>query len=132
MALGVLGGLGFLPFFLLQRATSPIVLLIFGLTPLYLCCGCLLALVLLVGDSALLRTRVCRAMAFLGRHSYGIYLWHLMVRYFVWRWGDLLWGPQPDGMAPLVAYLVISLLVGVGSSLLIEVPFLKLRERLVP
>lgn len=71
---------------------------------------------------------------FLGRHSYGVYLWHLPV---------LTWGTQlVFGLVnPLIGWnfglycfqwLLLCFGVGVSMSMLVERPFLRLRDRLFP
>ena len=155
---GLVGALGLLPFFFLQRTSHPQLLITYGLTWLYLSCGCLLLATLQVkvplprgkgaaapqgfshsglrqeatGGDGVTRlsptlARLCRPLAFLGRYSYGIYLWHLLVRYLVWRWA-----PEAAPWLSIALYLSLSLLVGVATSFLVEVPFLRLRERLAP
>lgn len=72
----------------------------------------------------------------IGRHSYSIYLWH-MTAYYALMWaitGTLSMKPQWD--APYVLhfalYVSVALGLGVVLSVLIEVPTLKLRDRLTP
>ena len=69
-----------------------------------------------------------RPLAFLGIHSYSIYLWHMPVRFFGLGW-------VPRGASPFVqagAYLVLSIVVGIVAARIIEAPFLALRDRLFP
>jgi peptidoglycan/LPS O-acetylase OafA/YrhL len=64
------------------------------------------------------------ALAWVGRYSYSIYLWHLVAFALVQR--------LFPRYASLTAYLIASILVGVILAKLIEIPFLRLREKLVP
>jgi peptidoglycan/LPS O-acetylase OafA/YrhL len=73
-----------------------------------------------------------RAVAFCGMYSYGIYLWHMAVKnwgsMYLHRW--LNWNFSPLG--ELMVYLLGSLVVGIIFSMIIEVPFLALRDWLFP
>jgi len=70
-----------------------------------------------------------RWCAYIGAHSYSIYLWHLAVGMLVgpsarrWR--------APSWVEPL-AYLAGSILVGIIMAKLIELPMLKVRDRFFP
>ncbi|MBX3397298.1 MAG: acyltransferase [Gemmataceae bacterium] len=75
--------------------------------------------------------RAVRAIAFIGRHSYAIYLWHMAVAAWGIRWLMELTGPMPlEGR--IVAYFLMSLGVGIALSYAIERPFLWLRDRWFP
>jgi peptidoglycan/LPS O-acetylase OafA/YrhL len=69
-------------------------------------------------------SRVLRALAWIGFYSYSLYLWHgfamVAIPYI------------PVGWYRLPVYLAIVLVFGVGLSKLIEIPALKLRDRLFP
>ena len=100
----------------------------FGLTMVYLGCGCLL----LVALSVQLTGPVSRALAWLGRSSYSIYLWHLPVHVLLvpaLAAHGLV--PASWGKEPAVA-LVAALAIGVLGTRLIEDPVLGLRDRVVP
>jgi peptidoglycan/LPS O-acetylase OafA/YrhL len=72
-----------------------------------------------------------RVVAFVGRHSYGIYLWHLAVAAWGVPWLQRLTGPMPmEGK--ILAYFALALGVGIGASYAIERPFLRLRDRWFP
>lgn len=68
--------------------------------------------------------RYFSAIAWVGRYSYSIYLWHaiafvLMKRFF----------PLGEWLAP---YLAVSVILGVVLAKGIEIPFLRLRDKVVP
>jgi len=65
-----------------------------------------------------------RPIAFIGRHSYSIYLWHAVV--VLW----LAWLPASWFRFP--AYAVTAILMGVVMSRLVEFPVLRLREKFFP
>ena len=65
-----------------------------------------------------------RALAWIGFYSYSIYLWHAAI--------VLLFGHLEQRWYSFVAYLVSTILIGVIMAKLIEVPALKLREKIVP
>ena len=72
------------------------------------------------------------AMAWVGASSYGIYLWHMVARTYGLMALETVWHrPLPYG-AGLLAYVVISVLLGWATGRLIERPALALRERLFP
>lgn len=96
-----------------------------GLSLLYLGSGMILCGLVAEERSA---GRLARGLAWIGAYSYSIYLWHLPVRRFV------LSGPLAGlsaGQAALV-YGAGSVVFGVAMAALIEIPLLKLRDRLLP
>lgn len=95
-----------------------------------------LIVLLLAHGAALRRSRVFRAIAWIGVYSYGIYLWHsivlapadTMIRYM-----------HAHGWPALVAWAValgaqFAIAIGIGyvTTRAIEFPFLRLREKLFP
>ncbi|HEY0715195.1 MAG TPA: acyltransferase, partial [Polyangia bacterium] len=105
-----------------------------GYTLTYLAYGGVLLLTVHQGSSAA-PGRGPRALAWIGRHSYGIYLWHLVVSQlvlativgatFLPTWVRTLVG-RPE------IYLAASITIGVAMSKLVELPFLRLRDRFFP
>jgi peptidoglycan/LPS O-acetylase OafA/YrhL len=84
----------------------------------------------LIGFSALLwfsqvRPFKSRAVAWIGRYSYSIYIWHMVVAMLFWElWPASFWGCCAD--------IAASVLLGVGMALLIEAPVLSVRDRVFP
>lgn len=71
-------------------------------------------------------------LAYIGRYSYSIYLWHIPVN----TWGmDFLGRVRllpANRLAQFLIYLIGSLVLGVMMSKLVEYPALKVRDRLFP
>jgi peptidoglycan/LPS O-acetylase OafA/YrhL len=70
---------------------------------------------------------LARPFDFLGKHSYGIYLWHLPVK--EWVVDPLM---RDRGFVYLGCYFAASLAVGTFFSMALEMPVLHLRNRLFP
>jgi len=102
-----------------------------GYSVLYMGSGALLIFAPWEGWSVRMR-QMLEPLAFIGRHSYSIYLWHVPAK------GWLVPALQNHFQWPLSygecvgTYLFLSVGIGVAMSYAIETPFLKLRERLVP
>lgn len=64
-----------------------------------------------------------RTICFIGIHSYSIYLWHLTISHYV---SEL----HPNKYIVFTTYILLSLLMGITLSYLIEQPFQKLKEKL--
>ena len=73
-----------------------------------------------------------RIAAFCGTYSYGIYLWHMAVK----DWGSMylhrIFGWNFSPRQELLIYLLGSIALGIVFSMIIEVPFLALRDWLFP
>jgi peptidoglycan/LPS O-acetylase OafA/YrhL len=74
---------------------------------------------------------IVRWLSPIGRYSYSIYLWHvpviIVVHIVVKRWA-IAAGPYPE----MAADLCFAALVGWFFAMLIEIPTLRLRDRLYP
>jgi peptidoglycan/LPS O-acetylase OafA/YrhL len=73
-----------------------------------------------------------RAAAFVGAHSYTIYLWHMPIKIWGPMYAQRWFGLKPSGVTDLLIYFVGSIVLGVVLSLMLEVPMLKLRDWLFP
>jgi peptidoglycan/LPS O-acetylase OafA/YrhL len=119
----VLGALAFVPAF--TRDLGPDTFLpTFGFTLLYIGSG--LILVATCGWEPK-RNKIVRALCFVGSRSYSIYIWHMPFRslvalkYFGQTWYSY-----------TISYIVGSLVVGAAMYAIIEIPSLKIRDRLYP
>jgi peptidoglycan/LPS O-acetylase OafA/YrhL len=94
---------------------------------------CFAALMLLIYGyrGPLIQTPIYRAAAWIGRYSYGIYLWHLSVREAAVRLCSRL--PSSYGwLALLIVQYVAAIVLGVLVTKLIEFPMLRVRDRFFP
>ena len=84
----------------------------------------------LIGFSFLLlwalprRLRYCDTMAEIGRYSYSIYLWQMILA--------LLWHLRPMTLFGFFGYLASSLIVGILAGVVVEEPILLIRDKLIP
>lgn len=77
--------------------------------------------------------RVAPAVAFVGFHSYSIYLWHLMAALVMEAVAQRLhWEGTPRYSLLVLMYWVGSIVVGILLARAVEIPALKLRDRLFP
>jgi peptidoglycan/LPS O-acetylase OafA/YrhL len=110
---------------------------VLGYTMLYLGFGGILLLsvhvrgVLPLGPSKWLRP-IGDGLAYVGMHSYSIYLWHFAIlgwpNLLAYRFFQTTLPPIPY----LILYLVLCLTMGITISRAVEYPILKLRDRLFP
>ncbi|MCP9496603.1 MAG: acyltransferase [Pyrinomonadaceae bacterium MAG19_C2-C3] len=73
-----------------------------------------------------------RFLAYLGAHSYSIYLWHIAVKQYG---GEMLreaFGSRPPYMVEWLVYILGSVMVGIVMAKIIEFPVLKLRDHFFP
>ena len=116
------------PAFCLPRETTPF-MYTYGFTLLYMGSGCLLVAALGFRARA---TRFATAVAYLGSHSYSVYLWHLPVAV----WGTAVFarllGQHYGWFAYVLIYLLGSLCFGMAISIFTEFPVLRFRDRFFP
>jgi peptidoglycan/LPS O-acetylase OafA/YrhL len=74
----------------------------------------------------------CKWLAAFGAFSYSVYLFHVPVR----DWGPALFelatGITPSWAGAMVGYLLVSVVLGIGVAKLVEIPALRVRDRLFP
>jgi peptidoglycan/LPS O-acetylase OafA/YrhL len=100
-----------------------------GLTQLYLGSGCLLIAML---ATTIPDRLIPRVIAYIGSHSYSIYLWH--VPFAVWV-VPLVVGAvkiERNWFAYFATYVVGAVAFGIISAAAVEFPLLRLRDRLFP
>jgi peptidoglycan/LPS O-acetylase OafA/YrhL len=72
-----------------------------------------------------------KLLAYIGRNSYGIYLWHGFVNQYLMKY-------LPASSSVLnysvyiICYITIAIIFGVAATKLIEYPFLRIREKHFP
>ena len=114
------------PFFMVLRQER--LIYTFGFSANYLGGGMLLCVCLTLKRPT---SKVAAFFAAIGRHSYGIYLWHMAVNAMILYpiaemvGGEALWWLMPS-------YFVLSIVMGVGLTILVEIPALKWRDRVSP
>ena len=124
-----LGGLTlFSPAFWLRLETSPF-LYTFGLTSLYVGAGLLLLATL---ELRLPRNVFTTAIAYVGSHSYSIYLWHMPVALWLMPWVVGAAKAGRNWFAYLAVYVGGAILWGIIMANLLEFPLLRLRDRIFP
>lgn len=122
--------------FLLPTLLSPFgsfVMATFGFTGIYLAgavsVGLAMTAVPLKGTHPLQRVFV-QPMAWIGQFSYTIYLWHLLTLVVIRK--ATAWLGVGDGYIGFVAYALLSIGVGYLTSVALEQPLLRMRERWFP
>jgi len=100
----------------------------YGYTLLYVYFGNLL--LLLIYAERMLRNRFFYLPIKLGLYSYSIYLWHMPCKFWILgranKYIDL------DYFLQLALYVISSFVVGIIFAKMVEMPFLKIRDRLFP
>lgn len=91
----------------------------FGFTLFYIGSGA----ILMAFIGGLPENRVTRFLGMIGRYSYSIYLWHAAI--VEWLFPAANW--LDTGL-----YFIFSVVIGIALSHLIEMPMLKLRDRIIP
>jgi peptidoglycan/LPS O-acetylase OafA/YrhL len=108
-----------LPAFLFEGTTFTTTI---GLTFTFIGCSCILIFAL---NRERPRNPALKLVAWIGRYSYSIYLWHALPALYVF---DKL----PQNPLMCVAYFSVCVAFGVVMAKLIEVPALRLRDRYFP
>jgi peptidoglycan/LPS O-acetylase OafA/YrhL len=82
------------------------------------------------------RSHVGSVLAFLGVYSYGIYLWFFdtsaLLRQWVFSSPWAAASPELAFLLSLVVSILVASIAGVGATVLVEKPFLALRDKLYP
>jgi peptidoglycan/LPS O-acetylase OafA/YrhL len=104
---------------------SPLGLHAWGFTMFYLGAAALLVGVLMC---EIPRNRVTAALAAVGTYSYSIYLWHMAFNYFAdpYLEGALSWQVRT------AMHVAAAFVLGISMAKLVELPTLRLRDRLYP
>lgn len=100
----------------------------YGYTILYIYFGNLLLWT--ISTETVFENKVFFLPVKLGFYSYSIYLWHMPCKF--WVVGRISQYIEFNYFVKLLLYIVSSLVVGVGFAKLIEMPFLKIRDRFFP
>lgn len=100
-----------------------------GFSLFYLASGLILMAMLVIDVS---RLSWARGLAYIGSHSYSIYLWHMVVKEWLtpWVFVDLLGLSSPFWEAAF--FILASLILGILFSVVLEYPVLRARDRWFP
>ena len=123
------------PGYFLQRESYA--MLTFGLTSLYLGYGCLLVLFLEVRDVLPSRwpavaAKIGTVGAYIGTHSYSIYLWHVPFLVAVPVFLRKVLHLKPPSLVAHLINVIGSCALGIAMANIIEFPALRLRDKLFP
>ena len=94
-----------------------------GYTFIYLSFGCVLLALCCSGRPM----RRIGAVAFVGRYSYSIYLWHTPIQ--IWGFDAI---PKLGFAVEAAAYLTASVVIGIVMGQVVELPVLRFRDRFFP
>ena len=119
----------FIPPFVFELDNTPFIYTI-GFALLYLGSGALLCAAL---ASTILNSSALNVFGYIGSHSYSIYLWHAPVI----QWGvsivcKKLFGSMMSCSMAIFLSVLLSFVVGIVAAKIIEMPFLKIRDKLFP
>jgi len=98
-----------------------------GFSSVILACGCLVAAV--INRDYLVNVLEVAPLRFLGKISYGLYLWHPLVRWLLIKYFGEMWG-NPANQDPLIIALTLlgTVLIASVSWFLFERPILSLKR----
>ncbi len=122
------GCLLFIPPFVFAKETTPFITNI-GLSFLYIGSG--LILMVAVADE-FKPSPLLDWLATIGSHSYSIYLWHIPMAVWGVTIAKRLLYPHWNWFVYLGVYIIGSLVIGILLSQMIEIPLLRIRNRLLP
>lgn len=101
-----------------------------GFILIYLGAGCLLVSCLAVNPVR--HSRLVGWLAWLGRHSYSVYLWHVSAGACLFPWVSLNLNTRTGWAADTIIYFVLCWVLGVLMARIIEFPVLRIRDRWFP
>ncbi len=102
----------------------------FGFTLNYLAFGVLLLAALQVGFRS--EQMVTKLISIIGFYSYSIYLWHIPIKWKMYFWLKRFPFFSQNYWLSTVFYLLVAVVLGILLGKLVEIPFLKVRDRLFP
>ena len=125
-SLAGIGVLLLLPAFYFPLESTPFIST-YGLTLFYLGSGCLLVSALGWQTPT---TGLATAVAYIGSHSYSVYLWHMPVAIWGTAVVGRLFAQHNNWFIYAATYLLGSIVFGVSMAILVEFPVLRIRDRL--